>query len=160
MARSRHIIKNQLLPDPVYGSRLVMKFINKTMKDGKKMAAAKQVYGALELIKTKKPDEDPAKVFETAINTVAPKMEVRSRRVGGASYQVPSEVRGERKIHLAMRWLLDAARSRSNKEYHTFAEKLAAELVDILNGQGNALKKRDQVHKMAEANKAFAHFRW
>lgn len=130
------------------------------MYDGKKSSAASQVYGALEIIKTKQPDTDPAKILETVISTVAPKMEVRSRRVGGASYQVPSEVRGDRKIHLAMKWLIEAARSRSNKEYHTFAEKLAAEMLDSLNGLGNTIKKRDMVHKMAEANKAFAHLKW
>lgn len=116
--------------------------------------AAAQIYEAF------KKFEEPAKTLETVINTIAPKMEVRPRRVGGASYQVPTEVKGDRKIHLAIKWLLEAARSRSNKEYHTFAEKLSAEMNDVLAGTGNALKKRDQVQKMAEANKVFAHLRW
>lgn len=124
------------------------------MKDGKKSPAAAQIYTAL------KSFEDPAKTLETVINTIAPKMEVRPRRVGGASYQVPSEVRGDRKTHLALKWLLEAARSRSNKEFHTFAEKLTAEMNDALAGTGNAIKKRDMVQKMAEANKVFAHLRW
>ena len=160
MPRSKTIIKRATLPDPVYNSRLVTKLINKAMKDGKKSPAATQVYKSLELVKAKLPDQDPAKILETVINTIAPKMEVRPRRVGGASYQVPSEVRGDRKIHLAMKWLLEAARSRSNKEFHTFAEKLAVEMEDAINNTGNAIKKRDMVQKMAEANKVFAHLRW
>lgn len=146
--------------DPVYNSRLVTKLINKTMYDGKKNVAAKQIYEALNLAKEKAAEKDPAKILEQVITIIAPKMEVRPRRVGGASYQVPSEVRGDRKTHLAMKWLLEAARKRSNKEFHTFAEKLAAEMVDTLNNTGNAIKKRDMVHKMAEANRAFAHLRW
>ncbi len=130
------------------------------MHDGKKSVAAAQIYKTLEIVKAKLPDQESDKILEQVINTIAPKMEVRSRRVGGASYQVPSEVRGERKTHLALKWLLEAARSRSNNEYHTFAEKLAAELQDALAGTGNAIKKRDMVHKMAEANKVFAHLRW
>ena len=130
------------------------------MKDGKKSTASTQVYSALEMVKTKFPGQDPSKVLEQALLQVAPRMEVRPRRVGGASYQVPMEVRGERKMHLAMLWVIEAARSRSNKEYHTFAEKLAAEVVDVLNNAGNAVKKRDQVQRMAEANRAFAHLRW
>ncbi len=130
------------------------KLINKTMRDGKKSTAAKQVYAALAKF------DEPAKTLETVIATIAPKMEVRSRRVGGASYQVPSEVRGERKTHLALKWLLEAARSRSNKEFHTFAQKLEVEIKDAINGTGNAIKKRDMVHKMAEANKVFAHLKW
>lgn len=160
MPRSKQIIKRQTQGDPIYNSRLVTKLINKTMHDGKKTVAASQIYKTLELVKAKLPDQEPDKILEQVINTIAPKMEVRSRRVGGASYQVPSEVRGERKTHLAMKWLLEAARSRSNKEYHTFAEKLSAELQDALNNTGNAIKKRDMVHKMAEANKVFAHLRW
>lgn len=154
MPRSSKTIKRVTIGDPVYSSRLVTKLINKTMRDGKKSPAAAQVYLALGKF------ENPAQTLETVINTIAPKMEVRPRRVGGASYQVPSEVRGDRKIHLALKWLLEAARSRSNKEYHTFAEKLAAEMNDALAGTGNAIKKRDMVHKMAEANKVFAHLRW
>jgi len=154
MPRSKTIIKRPTLPDPIYNSRLVTKLINKAMKDGKKSPAATQIYTALKTF------EDPAKTLETVINTIAPKMEVRPRRVGGASYQVPSEVRGDRKIHLALKWLLEAARSRPNKEFHTFAEKLIVEMNDTLAGTGNAIKKRDMVQKMAEANKVFAHLRW
>lgn len=160
MARSKKITKTLSALDPVYNSRLVTKMINKTMKDGKKSTAAKQVYGAMDILKEKMTDQDPAKVLETVINTIAPKMEVRPRRVGGASYQVPVEVRGERKVHLAIKWLLEAARKRPNKEYHTFSEKLAAEMTDSLTGLGSAIKKRDMVHKMAEANRAFAHLKW
>ena len=160
MPRGKNIIKRPTIPDPIYNNRLVTKLINKVMKDGKKSPAASQVYRSLELIKAKVTDQDPAKILETVVNTIAPKMEVRPRRVGGASYQVPSEVRGERKVHLALKWLIEAARSRSNKEYHTFAEKLAAEMQDALAGTGNAIKKRDMIHKMAEANKVFAHLRW
>lgn len=154
MPRGKQITKRETAPDPIYSSRLVTKLINKTMRDGKKSPAAAQIYTALAKF------DDPAKTLELVIATVAPKMEVRSRRVGGASYQVPSEVRGDRKIHLALKWLLEAARSRSNKEYHTFAEKLAAEMTDVLAGTGGAIKKRDMVQKMAEANKVFSHLRW
>jgi len=128
------------------------------MKSGKKSVAQKQVYEALEIIKTK--EEDPIKVFETAIATVGPKTEVRPRRVGGASYQVPMEVKGDRRTALAIRWVIAYANKRSNKEYKTFAEKLAAELLDAFKGQGEAVKRRDTVHRMAEANRAFAHFKW
>ncbi|MCL4390357.1 MAG: 30S ribosomal protein S7 [Patescibacteria group bacterium] len=154
MPRSKTIIKRVTIADPVYNSRLVTKLINKAMHDGKKSVAAKQVYAALEKF------EDPAKILETVIATIAPKMEVRSRRVGGASYQVPSEVRGERKTHLALKWLLEAARSRSNKEFHTFAQKLEVEMKDAMAGTGGAIKKRDMVQKMAEANRVFAHLKW
>ena len=160
MPRSKSVVKRAPVADPVYNNRLVGKLINKTMRDGKKAPASKQIYATLAMLKTKFPDQEPVKVLEQALGAVAPKMEVRSRRVGGASYQVPTEVRGDRKMHLAMRWVIDGARARSNKEYHTFAEKLAAELVDILNNTGNAIKKRDQMQKMAEANRAFAHLKW
>jgi small subunit ribosomal protein S7 len=160
MPRSKKIFHDLTVADPVYDSRLVTKLINKSMKDGKKSVAATQIYKAFDLLKAKSAESDGAKLLEQVINTIAPKMEVRPRRVGGASYQVPVEVRGDRKTHLAIRWLLDAARSRSNKEYHSFAEKLAAEMTDVLAGTGNALKKRDMVQKMAEANKVFAHLRW
>lgn len=160
MPRSKLTVRKVTPPDPVYNSKLVTKLINKAMYDGKKSTAAKQVYQAFDLVKEKLPEADSGKTLELVINSIAPKMEVRSRRVGGASYQVPTEVRGDRKIHLALVWLLEAARGRSNKEYHTFAEKLAAEMIDATNGLGNAIKKRDMVHKMAEANRAFAHLRW
>ncbi len=154
MPRSGKIIKKIVPTDPVYNSRLMTKLINKTMMDGKKSVAAAQIYKAFEKF------EDPAKTLEDVVNTIAPKMEVRSRRVGGASYQVPTEVKGDRKTHLALKWLLEAARSKSNKEFHSFAEKLASEMTDVLAGTGNALKKRDMVQKMADANKVFSHLKW
>ena len=150
---------SHLLPaDAVYGNRLVTRFINRVMMSGKKTVAANLVYKALEVIKTK--GEDPIKVLETAIANVGPKMEVRTKRVGGASYQVPVEVRGDRRIALAIRWIIEFAKKRSNKEYHTFSEKLVVELMEAATGQGEAIKKRDTVHRMADSNKAFAHFRW
>ncbi len=157
--RSKKAPKKLLAPDPIYGSRLVSRFINKLMISGKKSIAEKLVYRALENIKeqTKK---EPLAVFELAITNVAPKMEVRPRRVGGASYQVPVEVRGDRKEALAIRWILAGAKSRSNKEYHTFDKKLAAEFLDAANGAGVAIKKKDDIQKAAAANRAFSHFRW
>ncbi len=142
----------------MYGSRLVTRFINRVMLSGKKTVAESLVYKALDIIKEK--GEDPMKVFETAINTVGPKTEVKARRVGGASYQVPMEVRGDRRVALAIRWIIEFAKKRSNREFHTFAEKLAVELLDASKGVGEAIKKRDTVHRMADANKAFAHFKW
>jgi len=129
------------------------------MVSGKKRTAEGLVYKALDIIKSKG-EQDPIKVMETALNNVGPKMEVRTRRVGGASYQVPTEVRGDRRIALAIRWMVEFAKKRSNKEYHTYAEKLAVELMDAANNQGEAIKRRDTVHRMADSNKAFAHFRW
>lgn len=159
MARSRKVIRKKTVEaDPLYGNRLVAKFTNKLMRDGKKSVAQNVVYQAFEILKTK--GHDPAKLFETVIQTVSPRMEVRPRRIGGASYQVPTEVRGERRNSLAIRWILTAAKARSNKEYHTFAEKLAAEFLDILEGKGEAIRKRNVMHKTAESNRAFAHFRW
>jgi len=145
-------------PDPIFGNRLLNRFINRVMLSGKKSVAQKQVYNALDKIKSKK--LDPLEVFQSALNNVSPRMEVKSRRVGGASYQVPTEVRGDRKISLSIRWLIEAANKRSNKEYHTFSDKLAAELVDAYNNTGEAVRKKDLSHRMAEANKAFSHFRW
>ncbi len=157
MPRSKKIsVKREPVADYVYNSKLVTKLINKVMYDGKKSVAVAQIYESLKLLET----EDPAKSLEQVINTLAPKVEVRSRRVGGASYQVPTEVRGDRKIHLALKWLIEAARSKPNKEFHSFAQKLAAEMKDILAGTGLALKKRDQVQKMADANRVFAHLKW
>jgi small subunit ribosomal protein S7 len=148
-----------MLPaDPIYGNRLISRFINRVMISGKKRVAEGVVYQALEAIKEK--GEDPVKVFETAINTVGPKMEVRARRVGGASYQVPTEVRGDRRVALAMRWIIQFADKRPNREFKSFAEKLAVELMEAAKGQGEAIKKRDTVHRMADANRAFAHFKW
>ena len=142
----------------MYGSRLVTRFINRVMLSGKKTVAESLVYRALEIIKEK--GEDPMKVFETAINTVGPKTEVKARRVGGASYQVPMEVRGDRRVALAIRWIIEFAKKRSNREFHSYADKLAVELLDASKGTGEAVKKRDTVHRMADANKAFAHFKW
>lgn len=157
--RSGKVEKRIIPQDPIYNSRLVARFINKVMSSGKKSIAQKLVYQALEEIK-ETTKQDPVAVFERAITNVSPKMEVRPRRVGGASYQVPSEVRGDRKEALAIRWILDAAKKRTNKEFHTFDKKLAAELVDAANNSGLAIKKKDDVQKQAQANRAFAHFRW
>ncbi len=156
--RAKRVIKRLLPGDPVYGNRLIARLINRIMERGKKQTAQKLVYSAFDLIKAK--GEDPVKVFETAVANVGPKMEVRPRRVGGASYQVPSEVRGDRKVSLALRWIVKFARGKSSKEYKGNAEKLAAELLDAYANQGEAIKKRDSVHRMAEANRAFAHFKW
>lgn len=128
------------------------------MRDGKKTTAETQVYGAFGIM-TKK-EANPLEVFEKAIQNVSPKVEVKARRVGGANYQVPIEVRPERRTSLALRWIIEAARKRPNKEYHTFAEKLAAELLAAANNEGEATKKKDSMHRQAEANKAFSHFRW
>ncbi len=157
--RSKKASKILLPPDPVYGSRLVTRFINKLMISGKKSIAEKLVYQALENIK-EQTKQEPLSIFEKAIINAAPKMEVRPRRVGGASYQVPVEVRGDRKEALAIRWLLSGAKSKSNKDYHTFDKKLAAELMDAANGVGLAIKKKDDMQKVANANRAFSHFRW
>jgi len=129
------------------------------MKEGKKSVAQKHVYKALEIIK-KSHKQDPLKVFSEALNNVKPSMEVRPRRVGGAAYQVPMSVRGPRKESLAIRWLIQAARARPNSQYHSYADKLAAELIDAAKGEGGAVKKKTDMEKMAEANRAFAHFRW
>lgn len=157
--RSGKITKRILPKDPIYNSSLVTRFINKLMKDGKKAIAQKLLYSALERIRETSKD-DPVLVLEKAIANIAPKMEVRPRRVGGASYQVPVEVRGDRKEALAIRWIIAAATARSNKEYHTFDQKLAKELLDASSGEGAAVKKRDEVQRTANANRAFAHFRW
>lgn len=146
-------------PDPIYNSRLVTRFVNRVMKDGKKSIAQSLVYKAMEIIE-KQTGKDPVATFELALNNVSPRMEVRPRRVGGASYQVPVEVRGDRREALAIRWIITAATNRSNKELKTFGQKLAAELLDAANNSGGAIKKRDDILRMAEANKAFAHFRW
>lgn len=146
-------------PDPLFGNRQLTKLVNRVMVSGKKSIAQQHVYRALALaaLKTKK---ETVRVFEEAIAQVTPKMEVRSRRVGGASYQVPAPVRGPRGFSLAIRWLVEEARKRPNGQFHTFAEKLSAELVDAGKGEGGAVQKKLAMHKQAEANKAFAHFRW
>lgn len=159
MARSGGYIKKRVVEaDPVYGNKILAKFINQVMVSGKKSVAQSVIYKALDIIKAK--GQDPVKVLESAITTVGPRVEVKPRRVGGASYQVPMEVRGDRRVSLAVRWIIDATSKRSSKDFHTFAEKLAAELLDILQNQGEAIRKRDAVHRMADANRAFAHFRW
>jgi small subunit ribosomal protein S7 len=149
--------RRQIQPDPVYGSIFIAKFINRLMRDGKKTTAQRVVYDALEVLKK---EGDPVKIFEQAIETVGPRQEVKARRIGGAAYQVPSEVRGPRRIALAIRWILEAATKRPNTEYKTFADKLAAEIKDATQNLGEAIRKRDIAHRMADANKAFAHFRW
>jgi small subunit ribosomal protein S7 len=146
-------------PDPIHGNRLVAKLINRSMLDGKKTVAAAQVYKALELLE-KQSGKEGLEAFRDALENIKPQMEVRTRRIGGAAYQVPTPVKGDRKESLAIRWLILAARNRSNSTYHTFAEKLAAELTDALNNEGGAIKKKLDTHRMAEANKAFAHFAW
>lgn len=157
--RSKRAPKRILTADPVYKSRLVTRFINRLMYDGKKAVARGIVYKTLKAVQ-EKTGQDPVLVFETAIKNVMPRMEVRPRRVGGASYQVPMEVRGDRKEALAIRWVLFGARGRSNSEYHTMEEKLVAELIDAYNNQGFAIKKKDDTQRQADANRAFAHFRW
>ncbi len=158
MARRGQVKLKEINPDPVYKNRFVTRLINRCMLDGKKSVAQKQVYGAFELIKGK--GEDPIKIFSDALDKIRPSMEVRARRVGGAAYQIPIPVRGPRKESLAIRWLISHARARSNSEYHTFAEKLAAEITDAANGEGGAVKKKQEMERMAEANRAFSHFRW
>jgi len=155
----RRPVKNRNIagPDIKYGSVRVEKFINSVMWDGKKSTARKVVYDALDIIKEKTKTENPVELFETAIRNVGPQMEIRSRRVGGANYQVPREVRPERKQALAFRWILAAARGAKGKP---MAQKLAQELMAAANNEGSAIKKKEDTHRMAEANKAFAHFAW
>jgi small subunit ribosomal protein S7 len=156
MPRRREVIKREILPDPKYKNALVARFVNNIMKRGKKSVAEGIFYGAMDLIQ-KRTQEDPLKLFEKSVNNLKPVIEVKSRRVGGATYQVPTEVRPERRTALAIRWLISYAGERSEK---SMQEKLAAELIDAANNRGGAIKKREDVHKMAEANKAFAHYRW
>ena len=156
--RAKRVVKRLPLADPVYGNRLVTRLTNRVMQRGKKRLAERIVYQAFDVIKQK--SEDPVKVFETAVANVGPKMEVRSRRVGGASYQVPTEVRGDRRVSLALRWIVRFAKARSNREYKSEAEKLAAEILEASQNQGEAIKKRDTMQRMADANRAFAHFKW
>ena len=156
MPRRREIPKREILPDPKYSSQDVSKFINVLMTGGKKSVAERIIYGALESIK-KKSAKEPLEVFTLALNNVKPMVEVKSRRVGGANYQVPVEVRPIRRMALAMRWLRDAARGRGEK---SMAARLASELSEAAEGRGGAMKKREEVHRMAEANKAFSHYRF
>lgn len=157
MPRRRVVAKREILPDPKFGSQTIAKFINQVMLDGKKSIAEKIVYGALDTVKAKKDVEDPVAFFEDVLENVRPMVEVKSRRVGGATYQVPMEVRPSRRTALAMRWLVEAAAKRSEK---SMVLRLAGELADAADGKGNAMKKRDEVHRMADANKAFSHFRF
>ena len=157
--RSKKAPKRLLPPDPIYGSKLVTRFINKIMQSGNKSIAQSLVYSALKEIREVS-KQDPLSIFEKALQNVSPKMEVRPRRVGGASYQIPVEVRGDRKEALAIRWILAGARSKPNKQFHTFGQKLAAELMDAANNTGVAIKKKDDTQKVAQANRAFSHFRW
>ncbi len=158
MPRRAGVKPRDIDTDPIYKNRLVAKLVNRIMRDGKKSVAQKQVYLAMELIK--KEDGDPIKTLSSAIENIKPSMEVRPRRIGGAAYQVPLPVRGPRKESLAIRWLVYATRSRSNSEFHTFAEKLAVEIKDAAKGEGLAIKKKTEMERIAEANRAFAHFRW
>ncbi len=157
MPRKKLQNKRQIAADPRFNSLLVAKFTNGLMMNGKKSLARRLFYDAMDLIEDKVTDEEPLVVFETAMDNVRPRVEVKSRRVGGATYQVPVEVRPERRNALAMRWIIAFAKSRSG---HTMSEKLAGEILDAFNNRGAAVKKRDDTHKMAEANKAFAHYRW
>ena len=157
MPRRRVVATREILPDPKFGSQTIAKFINHVMSHGKKSTAERIVYGALETVAQKRNIEDPVAFFEEVLENVRPMVEVKARRVGGATYQVPMEVRPSRRTALAMRWLVDAAAKRSEK---TMALRLAGELLDAAEGKGAAVKKRDDVHRMAEANKAFSHYRF
>ena len=157
MSRKGAAVKRQIRPDPKFKDKTVTKFINKLMWHGKKDIAEKIFYSALDLVQTKKNQEDGLALFKQALANVKPILEVRSRRVGGANYQVPMEVRAERKVSLGMKWLVESARNRGEKNMH---QKLAGEFLDVLDGKGGAIKKREEVHRMAEANRAFAHYRW
>ncbi len=156
MPRRGSVAKRDVLPDPLYNSKLVTRLINNIMLDGKRGVAQKIVYGAFDIIR-EKTDKDPLEVFEQAMENVMPLLEVKARRVGGATYQVPIEVRPDRRQTLGLRWMTTYSRTRSER---TLKERLAGEILDAVNGNGGAAKKRDDTHKMAEANKAFAHYRW
>ena len=156
MPRRREVAKRKILPDPKFQDRVLAKFMNDMMRKGKKSISEGVCYLAMDLIQ-QKTNDDPLKCFKKALDNVKPTLEVKSRRVGGATYQVPVEVRQDRRTALAMRWLIDYAKERGEK---TMDQKLAGELIDAANNRGNAVKKREDTHKMAEANKAFAHYRW
>lgn len=158
MPRKGPVKIKEINPDPIYKNRLITKLVNRIMHDGKKSVAQKEVYAAMDLIKEK--GEDPIKIFSRAIENIKPAMEVRPRRVGGAAYQVPIAVRGPRKESLAIRWLVFATQAKSNSEFKTFGAKLASEIIDAANNEGGAVKKRLEIEKIAEANRAFSHFRW
>jgi len=157
MPRRRVVAKREILPDPKYGNQVLAKFINMVMESGKKSVAEKIVYGALDQVSEKRKAGEPLDAFVQALDNIRPLVEVKSRRVGGATYQVPIEVRGDRGQALAMRWLVDAARKRGEK---SMGLRLAGEIVDAVEHRGSAVKKREDTHRMAEANKAFSHYRW
>ena len=157
MPRRREVPKREILPDPKFGNVELSKFMNVIMEGGKKAVAERIIYGALELIEKRQPEKSSIEVFVTAINNVKPMVEVKSRRVGGANYQVPVEVRPVRRLALSMRWIKEAARKRGEK---SMSMRLANELLEATEGRGGAMKRRDEVHRMAEANKAFSHFRF
>ena len=156
MPRKRVIERRDILPDPKYNSKIVSKFINTVMESGKKSIAERICYGAFDILKEKM-GSDPLKIFKTAIENVKPVVEVKPRRVGGATYQVPAEIRPQRRTALAFRWIINYSRGRTEK---TMQERLAGELLDAFNNTGSSIKKKEDTHKMAEANKAFAHYRW
>ena len=157
MSRRKRTFKREVLPDPVYKDIVVAKLINKMMVRGQKGTAQKLLYGALEELKGKVPNEEPMGILKKALENVKPSIEVRSRRVGGATYQVPVDVRPTRRLSLAMRWLVEYSRERGEKD---FSKRLAAEVLDAYNNRGNAIKKKEDVHRMADANKAFSHYNW
>ena len=156
MSRRHRAEKRDVIPDAKFGDVVLTKFMNSLMKDGKKSAAESIVYGAFDIVEAKV-KQDPIEVFHTALENIRPSVEVRSRRVGGATYQVPVEVRADRQQALAIRWLIDSARKRGE---NTMRERLSGELMDALNGRGQAVKKREDTHRMADANRAFSHYRW
>lgn len=157
MPRRRVVAKREILPDPKYHDRLISKFVNSLMLDGKKSIAEAILYGALDIVEERTRGEDPVEVFKAAVDNVRPAVEVKSRRVGGSTYQVPVEVRADRRTALAIRWVITASRKRNER---TMRERLANELLEAANNRGAAVKKKDETHRMADANKAFAHYRW
>jgi len=157
MSRRSKTFKREVIPDPVYKDVVIAKFVNKMMIQGKKAVAQKLFYSAMDELKGKVPGEEPITIFKKALENCKPSLEVRSRRVGGATYQVPTDVRPSRRLALAMRWLIEYSRARGEKD---FAKRLSGEVMDAFNNRGNAIKKREDVHKMAEANKAFSHYNW
>ena len=157
MSRRRRAEKREVLPDPKFGDLVVTKFMNYVMYEGKKAVAENIIYGAFDILEAKRKDQGPLETFHAALDNVAPSIEVRSRRVGGATYQVPVEVRTDRQQALAIRWLIESARKRGE---HTMKERLSGELMDAVNGRGQAVKKREDTHRMADANRAFSHYRW
>ena len=157
MSRRRRSVKREVLPDPIYNDTIVAKFVNRLMSDGKKSTAQNILYRSFDLLREKVPGEEPLTVFKKAIDNIKPALEVKSRRVGGATYQVPVDVRPSRRLTLAMRWVISYARKRSEK---SMSDRLASELADAFNNRGNSIKKREDVHKMADANRAFSHFSW